>query len=239
MQSNVLALIPARGGSKGVPRKNIKPLNGRPLIDYVFRAATRSKRIDELILSTDDEEIAATGRKLGMNVPFIRPSKLAKDKALLPHVAKHALDYFREQGRTFEAIMTIQPTCPFLSPESINKAVDMWRQTRCDSVTTVSAVTKGHPHILQRVLENGRIEYMFPVDPESRGTRQMREKAYYLTGGLYLRDVRLFKEYEIVPHFLGNNARAVVVNEVEAVDVNTKLDFAFASFLVETGRVKL
>ena len=80
---------------------------------------------------------------------------------------------------------------------------------------------------------------MFPVDPESRGTWQVREKSYYLTGGLYLRDVRMFYEDKIVPHFLGHDARAIVVNEIEAVDINTELDFAFASFLAETERVEL
>ena len=236
----VLAVIPARGGSKGVPRKNIRDLGGRPLLSYVFNAASRARFITKLILSTDDDEIAEIARGVGLNVPFTRPESLSGDRALLPEVAKHARDFYADKGRHFDAVMTIQPTCPFLRTETIDAAVQMWMDTGCDSVTTVGEVSKGHPHVLKTLDDDGRIAPLVQISLEERkGPRQVRPKAYYLTGGLYLRDSKLFDSGPIVPHFLGDDPRAIAVDEIEEVDINSPLDFDFASFLVETGRVSL
>lgn len=235
----VLAVIPARGGSKGVPRKNIRDLGGRPLLAYVFAAASRARSLTRIILSTDDVEIAENAKSFGVEVPFLRPDELAGDRVLLPAVAKHARDFFADRGERFDAVMTIQPTCPFLKTKTIDDAVQLWVDTGCDSVTTVGEVSKGHPHVLKTLDDDGRIAPLVQISLEERkGPRQVRPKAYYLTGGLYLRDSKLFDSGPIVPHFLGDDPRALAVDEVEAVDINTPLDFDFASFLVETGRIK-
>jgi len=134
--------------------------------------------------------------------------------------------------------MTLQPTCPFLTTASIDKAIRLWAETGCDSVTSIAEVTKGHPHILKTISEDGHIKNLFEIPKgTSTGPRQIRDKAFYLTGGFYLRDASMFDRHEVAGHFLGDDSRAVVVSEIESVDINTPLDFDFASFLLETGRI--
>ncbi|MBI9074136.1 MAG: acylneuraminate cytidylyltransferase family protein [Desulfatibacillum sp.] len=233
MKPGILAIIPARGGSKGVPRKNVRLLDGKPLIAHIHAAASRSRYIGRLILSTDDEEIAEVGRSLGMDVPFVRPGELAREFSLLPGVSKHAMMFCDNLGETYEGIMSLQPTCPFLSTDSIDKAVETWMENQCDSVTSVSEITKGHPYIAKRVKQDLSLESFSPI-PEGAITspRQKREKAFFLTGGLYLRNRRLLETPELKGHCLGADSRAVVVSELEAVDINTEIDFKFAELLM-------
>ena len=233
MKPRILALIPARGGSKGVPRKNIRLLGGNPLIAHIHKAACNSEYIDKVILSTDDEEIAKVGKSLGMEVPFVRPGELAREFSLLPGVSKHAMMFFDDLGEKYNGILSLQPTCPFLSTESINKAVEIWIRHQCDSVTSVSEITKGHPYIAKRVKEDLSLENFSPI-PEGAITspRQKREKAYFLTGGLYMRNRSLLEKPELKGHCLGDDSRAVVVSELEAVDINTEIDFKFAELLM-------
>ncbi|MBW1887289.1 MAG: acylneuraminate cytidylyltransferase family protein, partial [Deltaproteobacteria bacterium] len=135
MDKMIAAVIPARGGSKGVPKKNIRTLAGRPLIYYAFNAVRNSKYVNKLILSTDDVEIAAVGKSLGIEVPFLRPKQFSADNSSLISVIKHALKYFDSAGVSTEGIISLQPTCPFLSTQSIDKAIELWMRTGCDSVT--------------------------------------------------------------------------------------------------------
>ncbi len=230
---NILGIIPARGGSKAVPRKNIKKLCGKPLLQFTFEAAKQSKYIDQLILTTDDAEIAETGRSIGMEVPFLRPHNFASDHIPLIEVVRHASRYFEEMGQKMDVVMSIQPTNPFLSTDTIDRAIALWLDTRCDSVTTVAKIGKGHPYITKRIKSDQRIENFCAV-PEASQVRQRqdREPAYYLTGGLYLRTRALIESDTADTHHLGEDARAVLVDEIEAIDINTLFDFEYAEWLM-------
>ena len=234
--NDILTIIPARGGSKGVPGKNIRSLGGKPLLQWVFEAARRTSGLADIVVSTDSPDVADAAGKAGISVPFMRPAELAVDSTLLPEVAKHALDWFKDRGQFYKAVITLQPTCPFLSAATIDRAVDIWRRTGCDSVTSVAQSEGVHPYTVKRLGEDGSLTPFQPIPPGAKlGNRQTRDKAYYLTGGLYLRDATLFDREAIVPHFLGNTSMGVVVDEIEAVDINTELDFRFAEFLVHEG----
>ena len=234
--NDILTIIPARGGSKGVPGKNIRPLGGKPLLQWVFDAARRTLSLGEIIVSTDSPDVADAATAAGISVPFMRPAELAVDTTLLPEVAKHALDWFRDKGQSYKAVITLQPTCPFLSAATIDRAVDIWRRTGCDSVTTVERTGGKHPYTSKRLKQDGSLRPFQPLPPGAKlGNRQTRDKAYHLTGGLYLRDATLFDREKIVPHFLGSTSMGVEVDEIEAVDINTELDFRFAEFLVHEG----
>src|SRR5690606_35310248 len=133
----VLGIIPARGGSKGVPGKNIRPLNGKPLIVYTIEAALAS-RLTDVIVSTDDDAIANVAREAGANVPFRRPAELSGDSARSIPVAQHALKFMEEVNNTvYDAIMLLQPTAPFRTVEDINCALDILEATGADSVISV------------------------------------------------------------------------------------------------------
>lgn len=235
---DVLAVIPARGGSKGVAKKNMRLLDNKPLIAYSVDYAKQSKNIDHLIISTDDEDIATIGASLGVDIPFQRPAHLGSDNTPLIAVVQHAYNYFKEKNIVYDAVLSLQPTCPFLHYETVDQVIEIWLQTGCESVVTVSEIMKGHPYIAKRLQLDSTIED-FCIIPEGAvtGPRQKREKAYYLTGGIYLRDKRLLDRAEPKGHCLGSDARAVVVNEIEAVDINNELDLKFAEFLVRSGYI--
>jgi CMP-N-acetylneuraminic acid synthetase len=235
----VLAVIPARGGSKGVPRKNTRSLGGRPLLSYPIRAARGAARVDRLIVSTDDDRILEICRDLDVEVPFIRPPELASDRAPLIAVVVHAYEFFRAEGISYDAVLSLQPTCPFLCSATIDRVIALWLETECECVVTVSEITKGHPYIAKRLKGDHAIESFTPI-PQGAvvSPRQARETAYYLTGGIYLRDRRLIERAEPRGHCLGEDPRAVVVDEIEAVDINEEFDLKFADFLIEAGYVK-
>ncbi len=137
----VLGIIPARGGSKGIPRKNVKPLLGRPLLSYTTESALRSKRLSNVILSTDDAEIAEMGRDLGVEVPFIRPSELASDSAPTFQVVVHAVEYMEKNNSfKFDAVCLLQPTNPLRRAEDIDACVELLEDSRADSVISILPV---------------------------------------------------------------------------------------------------
>jgi CMP-N,N'-diacetyllegionaminic acid synthase len=137
----VIALIPARGGSKAIPRKNLAPLGGRPLLAYTADAVRASRTIDRAILSTDDAEIAAAGRGLGIEVPFLRPPELSGDDVPMLSVLVHALDWLeRDSADPVEALVLLQPTSPFREARHIDEAVALFRERSADSVVSVIEV---------------------------------------------------------------------------------------------------
>ncbi|MBC8555357.1 MAG: acylneuraminate cytidylyltransferase family protein, partial [Candidatus Brocadiales bacterium] len=133
----ILAIIPARGGSKRLPRKNILDLAGKPPIAWSIEAALGSKYIDRVIVSTDDEEIAGISRKYGADVPFMRPNKLATDESSSVDVVLHVINTLKEKGRESEYIMLLQPTSPLRTMENIDEAVELLQSSSSDAVISV------------------------------------------------------------------------------------------------------
>ncbi|MCI0730285.1 MAG: acylneuraminate cytidylyltransferase family protein, partial [Chloroflexi bacterium] len=136
----VLGLIPARGGSKGVPRKNIRLLCGKPLLQYTAESALAARRLSRVILSTEDEEIAEVGRRCGLDVPFLRPAELAQDDTAALPVVQHALRWLEAQGEWFDAICFLQPTCPLRRAEDIDACITLLEERNADTVVSVLAV---------------------------------------------------------------------------------------------------
>jgi CMP-N-acetylneuraminic acid synthetase len=153
----VVAVVPARGGSKGIPRKNLADLGGRPLLAWSVDAALAAPSVDRVIVSTDDEEIAAVARELGAEVPFLRPSELAADDTPALPVFVHALDRFEAAGEAPELLVHLRPTSPLRPPGLIDAAVELLRaDPGADSVRSLSAVTKT-PYKMWTVVD-GRLE---------------------------------------------------------------------------------
>jgi CMP-N,N'-diacetyllegionaminic acid synthase len=143
----VLGVIPARGGSKGVRRKNIRLLGGKPLLQYTAEAARAAHRLSRIVLSTDDEEIAAVGRQCGLDVPFLRPAALAEDSTPTLPVVQHALRWFEERGARFDAVCLLQPTNPLRPAADIDRCIELLEETGADSVITVLPVpAEYNPH---------------------------------------------------------------------------------------------
>jgi len=156
-RSKVLGVIPARGGSKRLPRKNLAPLGGKPLIAYTIEAARGAGRLFRAVVSTDDEEIAICARSLGADVPFIRPAELARDDSPVTSVLLHALDRL---GADADAVALLQPTSPLRTSEDIDRAIELFDSTRADTVTAVSAA-RDHPYWCWAERPDGSLEPYF------------------------------------------------------------------------------
>lgn len=184
----VLGIITARGGSKGVPGKNLKPLGGKPLLAYTVEAAIDTA-VDRLILSTDDPKIAEAGRALGCDVPFMRPPELARDET--PHlpVIQHAVQWLREhEGYTPDVVVTLQPTSPLRSAVDISGALRMLELSGADSVVSVSEVSPhSHPMRMLRVDAEGNATLFVSGDPVRKriNRRQDMPPAFVMNGAVY------------------------------------------------------
>ncbi|MGE3776359.1 MAG: acylneuraminate cytidylyltransferase family protein, partial [Pirellulaceae bacterium] len=130
----VVGIVTARGGSKGIPCKNIHVLCGKPLIQYTAEAALAAQRLNRVILTTDDEEIANVGRRCGLEVPFRRPSELSRDETPSVPVVQHAVQFLASQGDHYDAVFLLQPTNPLRQPRDIDGAIDLLERTGADSV---------------------------------------------------------------------------------------------------------
>jgi CMP-N,N'-diacetyllegionaminic acid synthase len=182
----VIAVIPARGGSKGVPGKNIKPLCGKPLIVWTIDVARRSRLIDELVVSTDSQGIAEIARTAGAQVPFLRPPALATDSAPTIGVIDHALDFFRvEKGREFDYVALLEPTSPLRENDDIDNMLARLdeRAASFDSIVSVGEVGE-HPSIMKRLLGE-TIEPFSPGIPMTT-RRQDNEPAFFPYGVAYI-----------------------------------------------------
>lgn len=183
---NILAIIPARGGSKGVPRKNIKLLNGVPLLAYTARLAKKSKLISKVVLSTDDAEIAQVGIKEGLEVPFLRPSELALDSTPTLPVLQHCLEYFTSKGEYFDAVCLLEVTSPFRSIDFLEESIEKFISTNADSLVSVLPVPATYnPHWTFEEDSSGFLKIAtgeLKIIPR----RQELPKAYFRDGSIYL-----------------------------------------------------
>ena len=135
----ILGLIPARGGSKGLPRKNIRPLLGKPLIAWTIEQALASEYLDRVVVSTDDEKIAEISRKYGAKVPFMRPKESAADEARRIDVVLHAIDWMEKNDNSYDLIMLLQPTSPLRTSEDIDKAIKLFISKKADSLFLINS----------------------------------------------------------------------------------------------------
>ena len=185
MGSSVLGLITARGGSKGIPRKNIKMLAGKPLISWTIETALQSQHLDWVVVSTDDEEIARVAREWGAHVPFIRPADLARDDSSHISVVIHALDWLEKTEHLEpEYVMLLQPTSPLRTVQDIDEAIGLAKVH--DAVAVVSVCeAKHHPFLCKRVLDDGTIEDFMPSTVAYK-RRQDFPVVYAVNGAIYL-----------------------------------------------------
>lgn len=197
----VLGLIPARGGSKELPRKNVRSLCGKPLLQYTAETALAARRLTRVILSTDDEEIAELGLRYGVAVPFLRPAVLALDTTSTLPVVQHALGYLEEQGEAFDAVCLLQPTSPLRRADDIDACIELLEATDADAVMTVLVVPIEHnPHWVYFRDEKNLLRLSTgEAAPVAR--RQDLPRAFHREGSVYVtrRDV-VMRENSLYGH---------------------------------------
>jgi CMP-N,N'-diacetyllegionaminic acid synthase len=225
----VLGLIPARGGSKGVPRKNIKLLHGKPLLWYTAQAALGARRLGRVILTTDDEEIAAIGRECGLEVPFLRPAELAQDNTPTLPVAQHAVRMLEEAGDRFDALCLLQPTNPLRRPEDIDACIELLESSDADAVATILPVpAEYNPHWVFFQEESGLLRLSTGEDaPIPR--RQSLPPAFHREGSVYVvrRDI-LMKGNS----FYGRRFKGYLLDPAQSANIDTPEDWQRAETLL-------
>ena len=203
-----LAIIPARGGSKGLPGKNIRTLLGKPLIAWSIEQVLDSKYVDRLVVSTESPAIAAIARQYGADVPFLRPKALATDKSSTIDAIEHAVNFFKERGENFDYIALFEPTSPLRNKEDIDGAIKRMidQESKADSLVSVGEVHMEHPGIVKKISSAGVIPYCSGFKKVFR--RQDLDKAYFPYGVIYmskiqqLLKIRTFYQKKTIPFFI-------------------------------------
>ena len=221
----ILGLVPARGGSKGVARKNIRLLCGKPLLQYTAEAALAARGLSRVILSTEDAEIAEVGRRCGLEVPFLRPAELAADDTPMLPVVHHAVRFLESEGDHFDAVCLLQPTSPLRRASDIDGAIELFERTGADSVISFVEVGAWHPAHMKHIDPEGRVLDPPFMEPIEGRRRQDLPKLYLFAGSIYLTRTPVLLEQN---SFKGNDCRAWIVPEERASNIDTPFDFFVA-----------
>ncbi len=226
----ILVVVPARGGSKGVNLKNIKTINGVPLVSLVGRVVKQLPYVDRAIVSTDHPEIARIAERSGLDVPFIRPEKLSEDMVADWHVLQHALlECEKIDNKEYDVVVMLQPTAPFREAEHVTETVQKLIKGRYDAVWTVSKTdSKAHP-LKQLVIRKDNLDYYDPAGANIIA-RQQLAPVYHRNGVAYAmtRDCILNKK-----NIMGDRTSFVIIDE-SMVNIDTELDFKLAEFLLQS-----
>lgn len=221
-----LAVIPARGGSKGIPKKNIKNLGGKPLILHTIEQAAETACIDKVVVSTDCDETASVCKEHSDVEVIMRPEEISGDTSKTEQALIHACDSFKESyGISVDVVITLEPTSPFRTSRSIDKCMSVFSRGDADSVVTVVPFTD----VLGRIIED-RYVHLVPNQPRRR---QDREILYKESSAIYCTGIRTLRENNSV---LGRNSIPVIIHPEEAFDINEPLDFDLAETLIKLRR---
>ena len=230
---NIISIIPARGGSKGIPRKNIKLLNGKPLISYSIDASNSCSLIDDTYVSTEDAEISEISK--GNNAEVIeRPDELAGDDSSSIDVILHVLDYLENRGELPDLFVLLQPTSPLRTSEDIEASINLFLESDCDSLVSVCELD--HRSLLNFSLEDGFLvqnnnEALFNSRRQDIPTHYSLNGAIYITTPEFIRKNKSFYSDKTIPH---------VMSKEKSIDIDTSFDFKLAEFLLnECDDVKL
>ncbi|MBA3454730.1 MAG: acylneuraminate cytidylyltransferase family protein [Deltaproteobacteria bacterium] len=229
---DVLGVVTARGGSKGVPRKNIRLLGGKPLLAWTAEAALSARSLTKVILSTDDEEIAAIGRAAHLEVPFMRPPELAQDRTPTLAVLQHAVGWVEAQGERYDAVCLLQPTSPLRTAATIDGCIAKLVETGADAVVTVLRVPAEHnPHWVYFASVDGDL-HLATGETEPISRRQDLPPAYHREGSVYVtqRDVLIEQS-----SLYGARVIGYEVDASTSVNIDSLEDWARAESLVRPG----
>jgi len=231
MSKLILAVIPARGGSKGVPNKNIRIIAGKPLIAYTIEAAKESQILTHTVISTDSEEIAVIAKGFGGIIPFMRPAELATDMASSIAVVQHAVKQTEKNlNCIFDIVVMLQPTCPLRTTLDIDAAINKLIETGADSVISVVAVGGSHPLRMKRIVNGDRLVNYIEQGEEDMRPRQILPPTYIRNGAVYItkRDV-LIK----MNTFVGDDCRAYLMPSDRSVNIDVFEDLLVAEHYLQ------
>ena len=222
----MLAIIPARGGSKGVPGKNIKELAGKPLIAYTIKAAIESDIFEKVIVSTDDEKIAQISMEYGADIPFMRPYEISGDSISSDDVILHAISFYQQQGIEYKEVCKLQPTSPLRNGKHLREAYQLFQEKEADFLVSVCECE--HSPLWAGVIgEDLRLDDFIP-EKVKRACRQDLPTYYRLNGAIYMAKTTSFCHNK---NFLGKNSVAYIMQQEDSIDIDSELDFRMAEII--------
>lgn len=226
LNNKILALIPARGGSKGVPRKNVRIVQNKPLIAWTIEEAKKSKYIDKVILSSDDEEIMKVAAKWGCEVPFVRPAHLAEDQTPGIDPVLHAIDILPE----YDYVILLQPTSPLRTVDDIDQAIEFCFSKNALACISVCETTES-PHWMYRVMD----DHLKPIINDN-GTKYARRQdlppTYIINGAIYIAECTWLKESK---SFLTDDTVAYVMDSTRSLDIDNEVDLIVFEHYLNLG----
>jgi CMP-N,N'-diacetyllegionaminic acid synthase len=225
----MIAIIPARGGSKGVPNKNIKEINGKPLIAYTIECALASKKLDRIICSTDSDIIAEIAIKYGAEVPFMRPAELAQDNSIATDTYLYTIDRLNaDSNRKHEAFVILHPTSPLRLPVDIDSAIELFFTKGADSI--ISCFKMSHPpHWTLKIDENGTLKKFYDFDVSGKN-RQEIDDTFFPNGAVTVLNYLFLKEMRT---YYSDKTFAYIMPQERSIDIDTEHDFKVAELLIE------
>ena len=229
----VFGVIVARKGSKGIPGKNLRKINEKPLIQYSIEAAQNSEKLTDFIVSTDGEDILEFAKSIGANSPFLRPNELADDVISPIYAVLHAKKFMESQGEFYDAIMMLQPTAPFRTSEDIDGSISLLESSNSDSVISVVDVESYHPARM-KFLEGDRLVDPIFCEAYENQRRQELKPMYIRNGAIYLTRTHVLESES----FKGKDCRAWVMPKNRSVNLDTEDDILYADWLTKKGLVK-
>jgi CMP-N,N'-diacetyllegionaminic acid synthase len=226
----VLGIVTARGGSKGIPRKNTILVAGKPLLAYTAQAALAARCLDRVVLSTDDDEIARVGQDLGLEVPFMRPAELARDDTPSLPVVQDVVRRLEAAGNRYDAVFTLQPTNPLRRTADIDGAIELLERTGADSVISFVDVGERHPARMKFIDSDGRVQDPPFAEAFEGQRRQDLPKLYLRDGSVYVtrRDVLMNDN-----SFKGRDCRAWLMPAERSCNVDTPFDLFLVQHMLE------
>ena len=229
----VLAFIPARGGSKSIPNKNIKKIAGKEMLGYTIEAARKTGVCDRIIVSTDSYNIAEVAQKYGAEVPYQRPAELAQDDSHMMDVIKQGMNWIEKHDQKYDVFLYLQPTNPLRKDRHIIEAFNVFFQKEANSVVSINAT--GHlPGRTNTIPENGQMKGFVDAGTMQKN-RQELPQYYELNGAI---EMILWDVMKTEWNWYGEKSYPYIIPEPYGLDVDTMLDFRFAQFLIEEGYVQ-
>lgn len=227
--NNILAIIPARSGSKRLVHKNIKILKNKPLIAWSIEAALKSKYIKNVIVSTDSQEYARIAMQYGAQVPYLRDRSLSDDTSSSFDVIKNIIDFYANKNISFKHIVLLQPTSPLRNNKHIDEALDLFFKKKANSVISVCECEHS-PLWSNTIPENGAMDLFLPSEIKNLRSQDL-EKYYRLNGAIYIAKIKEFMQYK---GFFMPNSFAYKMESIYSIDIHTDYDFKMASLLLKS-----
>jgi len=235
--AKIIAVVPARAGSKGILRKNLKKLGKEPLINYILHSLLEIKKIDRIIVSTEDLEIKNHCLKIDENIEVMdRPHKLADDKTPLTSVVHHVSQELNRNKEYHDFVLQVAATCPFIKTKSLISIVKTLTQKKSNCVVTLKRIEHEHPYRAKILKKNNTFSHFIKnINVEKYISRQDLPELYCTSGSVYGRSFQLLKNFTHKDFCLGKKPYGIVLDDIESINIDRMIDFQFAEFIIKNN----